>query len=346
MNPTLIEKNSEAGKLEIGTFMSKVDPYLTPNLPLYVADLTCSVVLGNVCLLFAANARPLSFAQAALVLIAATALFRATAFMHEVFHQNTKVKWLISYYNFLHGFLHKIPSVCHDTHKYHHSPATYGTIRDPEYDALGEKSAAYNLLTPFLKMIGLPIFLILRFGIIPFALPLMGGRGRLWVYVNMTTLAMTPTYKRPVPEPAERKEWYFQDFFCGVYSLGTIALFAFNVLSWKVIPLWFVMFYLIAVVNFFRALLNHRYFTGLEPTSHKMQILDSVTLPASMLTIFACPVGLNYHALHHMIPHIPYHNLGKVHKLLLKELPPDHPYHITVVDGYLSGLMQFLRKRF
>ena len=38
------------------------------------------------------------------------------------------------------------------------------------------------------------------------------------------------------------------------------------------------------------------------------------------------PVGLRFHALHHWIPSLPYHNLGRAHRLLLTTLATDAPY--------------------
>jgi fatty acid desaturase len=41
------------------------------------------------------------------------------------------------------------------------------------------------------------------------------------------------------------------------------------------------------------------------------------------------PVGLRYHALHHWIPSLPYHNLGRAHRLLASTLGADEPYVAT-----------------
>ena len=38
------------------------------------------------------------------------------------------------------------------------------------------------------------------------------------------------------------------------------------------------------------------------------------------------PVGLRYHALHHLFPTLPYHNLKAAHEYLLVHLPPESPY--------------------
>src|SRR5436853_2314080 len=60
-------------------------------------------------------------------------------------------------------------------------------------------------------------------------------------------------------------------------------------------------------------------------------MLDSVTMDNdSPLAILINPVGLRYHATHHLFPSMPYHNMRAAHKRLLEELPADSLYRRTV----------------
>jgi fatty acid desaturase len=49
-------------------------------------------------------------------------------------------------------------------------------------------------------------------------------------------------------------------------------------------------------------------------------------------------VGLRYHALHHLLPGVPYHNLAEAHRRLCKELEVDSLYHASSHRG-LSPLV-------
>ncbi len=69
------------------------------------------------------------------------------------------------------------------------------------------------------------------------------------------------------------------------------------------------------------------------------QYLDTVNVPPpGYLPALWAPVGLRYHALHHLVPSVPYHALGEVHRRLTAALGVDSPYHKGSYDG-LPGLV-------
>jgi len=52
--------------------------------------------------------------------------------------------------------------------------------------------------------------------------------------------------------------------------------------------------------------------------------------------------GLRYHGLHHLLPSLPYHGLGAVHRALLAELPADSPYRRAEAGGLVAALRELL----
>ena len=64
--------------------------------------------------------------------------------------------------------------------------------------------------------------------------------------------------------------------------------------------------------------------------------------PGVLASIWA-PVGLRYHALHHLLPSVPYHALGEAHRRLTAQLAPDSVYHRASYNG-LAGLVYRLTR--
>ena len=57
-------------------------------------------------------------------------------------------------------------------------------------------------------------------------------------------------------------------------------------------------------------------------------VLDSCNYTEPDLGVWLfCPFSIRYHALHHMFPSLPYHNLPAAHDYLSRDLLADSPYH-------------------
>ena len=70
-------------------------------------------------------------------------------------------------------------------------------------------------------------------------------------------------------------------------------------------------------------------------------MLDSLNYPRrSWLTPLWAPVGLRFHAMHHLFPGIPYHNLAAAHDRVMGMLPPGSPYHRATGYGLVASLAE------
>jgi fatty acid desaturase len=88
-------------------------------------------------------------------------------------------------------------------------------------------------------------------------------------------------------------------------------------------------------------IVSHRYLSTGEPMTLAQQALDSNSFPSPSAALWA-PVGLRYHALHHLLPSLPYHALPEAHRRLMARIPADSPYRATVRSSYCSVLSELL----
>jgi fatty acid desaturase len=101
---------------------------------------------------------------------------------------------------------------------------------------------------------------------------------------------------------------------------------------------------LTAVLNQLRTLVAHLWENDGEPMTVTAQFLDSVNVPPPgwMAAIWA-PVGLRYHALHHLLPSMPYHSLGEAHRRLAAHLGQDSTYAGANHPGMLPLVVRIAR---
>ena len=313
-----------------------------PKPVIYWLDFLASLVVGGVCF-SAARYIEMPPAQGLLAFAACLAYYRAALFIHELVHlRGDSFRAFRIVWNLLCGIPFLMPSFLYYNHRVHHARKHYGTPDDGEYMPLASRPRR-ELLTYLLQPFVIPLLAMVRFLVITPLTWLSPSVCRL-VRRRASSMVMDPAYVRPLPTAAELKFWRLQEVACFLYSLAAALMFIRGGLPISLFAHAYLTAVVILLVNHVRTLGAHRYHYGGEPLSFTEQLLDSVNYPNHPLTgELWGPVGLRFHALHHLFPSLPYYNLPEAHRRLMARLPADSPYRQTESPSLLASLQQLWR---
>jgi len=317
-----------------------------PDPLIYWADFLCCDLLGWTFFILAVRAPNFSLSQTAAFLVAGFSLYRAVLFVHELSHLKKGTfqafRWA---WNLLCGFPLTLPSFMYvGVHTDHHKQQLYGTKRDPEYFPFALAKPYRIPLFP-LTMVVAPALFLLRFLLLaPLSFIVPPLQKPLWVFASH--LAAGGTYRRPLPNPKEKRTALIQEFMTFATLTAAATCMAAGILPWKVLVVWYLLAVFILVANSFRSLVAH---CDRNPPDHVMsfeeQILDSTNIPGNpILTPLWAPVGLRYHATHHLFTGIPYHSLGEAHRRLTRKLPKNSAYSLAYRKSFWAVLSQLWKE--
>jgi fatty acid desaturase len=311
---------------------------IAPRPGIYWVDLIGSVVVGYGALAAAVTVRQTGWVVLAAV-VSALALYRALSFIHEISHmKHSAVPRFRGAWNALVGVPMLVPSFMYEgVHNLHHAKTRYGTSEDPEYLPLALMKP-WSLPLFILVASLAPVGLILRFAVLtPLSLVILPLRRK--VVAEFSALSINPAYRRRAPEGAFARQWFWQEAGASLFALALVAsVFAFG---WKPLLTYMVVHSAMTVINQLRTLVAHLWENEGDAMTVTAQYLDSVNVPPpSPLAAIWAPVGLRYHALHHLLPSVPYHALGAAHQRLVATLAPESPYH----RGNYSGMWPLVGK--
>jgi fatty acid desaturase len=320
---------------------------------IYWSDFLVSAIAGWTAFVFAVVGA--GWSRAALFVIAAVALYRAVLFIHEITHRVQRdVPAFTFAWNALVGVPLLVPSFLYEgVHTDHHRQRTYGTEADPEYLPFGHRSpvliAGYVIASLFA-----PLLFAVRFALLA-PLSWVVPPLRRFVKEHCSALVINHLYVRHAPIPPAGR---VQEIAAWALCWTAALLFWSGRLPATVLIGWAGMSAVVSGINAARTLAAHRYDHDEHASaelSMNEQLLDSCTIAtirrppiavriANSGRALVAPVGLRYHALHHWIPSLPYHNLGRAHRLLVSVLATDAPYGITIERGFTPAIRDLLRR--
>jgi hypothetical protein len=326
--------------------------WFQPSPAIYWADMLMSAAIGWTAFIGAVKWQ--GWLRATAVAVAIAALYRAVLFIHEITHRPRRdLPGFTLAWNALVGVPLMIPSFMYEgVHIDHHRARSYGTFADPEYVPFGHRSPL--LIAGFIVgSIVAPFAFAVRFALvapISWLVPVV----RRWVSEHASALVINHAYLRRAP----------------IGSFGRVQEAASCAVAWTAVSLWWtgrlptsVLWFWAGAsasafaINSIRTLAAHLYDRDSGELSMLEQLLDSCTLQpgrrflrggaariVDAVQVVIAPVGLRYHALHHWIPSLPYHRLGRTHRLLVSTLNGDAPYRATILPGLIPALSDLLRR--
>lgn len=264
-------------------------------------------------------------------------LYRVGSLIHEVAHlshgemRTFKVVW-----NLVVGVMTLSPSPFFTRHhRDHHTQRMYGTPQDPEYVINIWPRGSWLGLAAYVALIGIfPLLVFLRFFLVPLTYVHPGLRE--WTLTRASSMTFNWRYVRKV-SPFDRRAIAAVEWLCWLRACLIPAAILLGLHHWTRMPLLYALGLAVLLLNQMRQLADHHFESEgghLELSDH---ILDSCNYTGrDLLTWLFFPFAIRYHALHHLFPMLPYHNLAVAHTYLMRELPFDSPYRRLDQPGWWS----------
>jgi fatty acid desaturase len=256
-------------------------------------------------------------------------IYRLGSLVHEVCHLGHremrvfKVTW-----NLVVGVITLAPSPFFTRHhRDHHSQKLYGTPQDPEYIVNSfQPGSAASLLAYAALVVLYPLIVFLRFFLAP--LSFLHPWLREWVLTHASSLTMNPRYERKL-NPFDRFAVTSIELLCWARATLIPLAVLLGWSHWTRMPLLYLVAVSVLVLNQLRLLADHHFESRGENLEFPDHIADSCNYTGrDPLTWLFFPFAIRYHALHHLFPTLPYHNLAAAHAFLVEHLPADSPYRL------------------
>ncbi len=314
--------------------------FARPDPAIYWTDMIVSATAGyaGVAGAMMLQSVPLAILSA---VVAVLALYRAGMFIHELTHvKHSQLKGFRLGWNIMVGIPLLVPSFLYEgVHTLHHARTRYGTADDPEYLPLAMMKPWTVPLFVLVAALG-PLAMLARFALLAPLSTIVPGL-RAFIVTRFSALSINPAFRRRPPEGELRRQWLVQEIAASLWAIALVGMVAAGAIPLRLFLIGLAVASGVVVLNQVRTLVAHLWENEGGAMTVTAQYLDSVNVPPPiLLPALWAPVGLRFHALHHLLPSVPYHALGAAHRRLLAALGPDSLYH----DANHRGLPQLLSR--
>lgn len=304
---------------------------------IYWTDLLVTVAVAYSAAAVYLRSQPGSLVQLISFAVCGFALFRAGSFVHEIAHlRSGEMTGFAAGWNLLCGIPMIMPSHFYGNHIDHHNSHHYGTVQDGEYLPLGA-GPLRDIAWFFAQVPLLPGYIALRLLLAP--LTFLHPRLRELALERCSSYVINFRHRLRVPARAPRAAWAALEIACSARVAVMLAVVLVGIYPASRLAQLYALAVFTMLLNYIRNLVAHCYQNTGEPMTHVEQLCDSINITGHpLLTELFFPLGLRYHALHHLFPGIPYHNLGIAHRRLMQHLPASSPYRQTVFPSYWAAV--------
>jgi fatty acid desaturase len=312
-----------------------------PNGIIYWSDLVASVAATWGAIAVAARVAGGSAPFVLATTVAGLALTRALLFVHEITHLRPgalpgfRLAW-----NALVGVPLLAPSFIYETvHLDHHRVSVYRTVNDPEH-APDEKTLFQRCAVAVAGALLLPAILAFRWGVMT-PLSLLDARLRRWVLARFSSLSANLKYRPSPLGPRARRQATLAEAAASIWVVALVALVAGAVIPMRAVAAaWIAMSIAMAVTDL-RGEILHRFSNQGSFGTLERQVRDSVNVPhTGLASRLLLPVGIGYHALHHLDASLPYHAMAQAHARLQATLPATALYRRATSTGIWAATRQ------
>jgi fatty acid desaturase len=309
----------------------------------YWLDLFASLALGGAAFVLTPYAGWSSPLGAVAFAVSVLALYRASIFVHEIAHREERdLPGFRLVWDLVCGMPMLVPSFLYEQHRDHHVVHSYATRDDAEYFAFARRGRviivlflAANLLVPALAYCRLLLLTPLGW---------LSPAAARFIQARASALAINPEFQAGPLSGNERQAFRAREALAFGYVAALTGLAGGGVLPAARVVQGYALIASVSLLNGLRILVAHKYAHSDAALSLREQVLDSHNFPsAPWLHALWAPLGLRFHALHHLFPRLPYHALAEAHRRLAAGLPRDAWYHTTEQSSLRAALAALWR---
>ncbi|MGI9515657.1 MAG: fatty acid desaturase family protein [Pirellulaceae bacterium] len=262
-------------------------------------------------------------------------LYRSGSLIHEVAHlQGREMRAFKVTWNLVVGVVTLAPSTFFTAHhRDHHSGKMYGTPQDPEYVInVFQRGSVLSTMFYVVHILLFPAFVFLRFFLAP--LTFIHPRVRDFTLRRLSSFTLNWKYEKNISR-LDRRTFAAVELLCWLRATAIPLGVVLGISVWTRMPLLYTLGATTLLFNQMRQLADHHFESDGNGMSIPDHIMDSCNYTdRDFLTWLFFPFAIKFHALHHLFPSLPYHNLAAAHQYLSQELPADSPYHELSQPGW------------